>query len=404
MGEGVRVIGHRPISGILRNPFRALLERLNRRRLVVVDVEDCVQPRDLQQVADVLVQVHQLEFAALVAQGSVVAHQLADARAVDVDHALEVEQDLLIAFTDEFLHRVAQLARALSQTKLAADINDGDVAYGSRTCLNRHVHTPRLQFDGGDRVPKCITKNEVGASISLLVNPWATNANLAQGEFERAIMRLLQWIVAVALLAAPAAAQKIDWLIVPGQRVGPVTANTTRADLDAIFGKENVQERNLERNGGPEAATVVFPTDPSAALAITWDRERPSAIRICFGTQSGPCRWRTASGIRIGMSLRELDRLNGKSFQVDGFNLEQGKVSSWRHGALEEDPAACGHLVVGLAPAAMIDGRSMSKDESGLWKQLQGEKPYSSSYLPLQELNTTVSALTLEFTGSGCRK
>ena len=217
-------------------------------------------------------------------------------------------------------------------------------------------------------------------------------------------MKFLRWVMTVAVLAAPAVTQKNDWLIVPGQRVGPITATTTRAELDSLFGKQNVQERNLEGSGGPEAATVVYPGDQSAALAITWDRERPAAIRICAGNQTGPCKWRTASGIRIGLPTRELDKLNGKSFQVSGFNQDDGKVVSWRHGALEEDPAACGHLVVGLAPAAMVDGRSMSKGESALWKDLQGDKPYSSGYLPLLELNTTVSALTLEFTGSGCGK
>ena len=82
-------------------------------------------------------------------------------------------------------------------------------------------------------------------------------------------MKFLKCLMAVSLLAVPAAAQKNDWLIVPGQRVGPITAATTRADLDSIFGKENVQERNLDGNGGPEAATVVFAADTSAALAIT---------------------------------------------------------------------------------------------------------------------------------------
>jgi hypothetical protein len=206
-----------------------------------------------------------------------------------------------------------------------------------------------------------------------------------------------------AFLTTSAAAQKIDWLIVPGQRVGPITATTTRADLDSLFGKENVEERNLDGNEGPEAATVVFGNDASAALAITWDRERPSTIHICFGTQTGPCRWRTAGGIRIGLPIQELQKLNEKSFQLAGYGSEpQGAVTSWRHGLLEEDPAACGHLLVKLTPAAEVVGRNMSKEEQGLYKQLQGDKPYSSNYFPLLELNVVVSALELQFFGSGC--
>ena len=79
----------------------------------------------------------------------------------------------------------------------------------------------------------------------------------------------LRLIVAlVVVLLGTASAQKNDWLIVPGQRVGPITASTTRADLDILFGKDNVRESNLDISEGPEAATVVFGDDPSAALAI----------------------------------------------------------------------------------------------------------------------------------------
>jgi hypothetical protein len=214
----------------------------------------------------------------------------------------------------------------------------------------------------------------------------------------------LRAIIALgALLVGSAAAQKNDWLIVPGQRVGPITASTTRAALNSLFGKENVEDRSLDVNEGPEAATVVFGNDTSGALAITWDKEHPSTIHICFGTQTGPCRWRAASGIRIGLPLMELQKLNGKSFQVAGYGFDgQGAVTSWRHGTLEEDPAACGHLVVRLSPAAQVEGRSMSKQESSSLKQLQGDKPYSSSSMSLLELDPVVSTLELEFTGAGC--
>jgi hypothetical protein len=210
-------------------------------------------------------------------------------------------------------------------------------------------------------------------------------------------------IALAAVLMGSAAAQKNDWLIVPGQRVGPITAATTRSDLDTLFGKDNVHDGSLDSSDVPEAATVVFGEDTSAALAVTWDRERASTIHICFGTQTGPCRWRTASGIRIGLPLMELQKLNGKSFQLAGYGFDgQGTVKSWRRGMLEEDPSACGHLVVRLTPGAEAEGRSLSKEESSSIKQLEGDKPYSSTYLPLLELNPIVSALEIQFVGPGC--
>jgi len=216
-------------------------------------------------------------------------------------------------------------------------------------------------------------------------------------------MMLRTMIATGVLLVGTAAAQRIDWLIVPGLRVGPITASTTRAELDTLFGKENVRDGGFDSSDLPEAATVVFGNDTSAALAVTWDKEHASNIHICSGTESGPCRWRTASGIRIGLPLMELQKLNGKPFQLMGFGFEgQGTVTSWRHGALEEDATACGHLVVRLSPAAEVDGRSMSKQESSSLKALQGDKPYSSASLSLLELNPVVSALELQFSGPGC--
>jgi len=215
-------------------------------------------------------------------------------------------------------------------------------------------------------------------------------------------MKVVRRVMLLAVLAVPAAAQKNDWLIVPGQRVGPISSETTRAELDALFGGENVRDGSFEGGEVPEAATVIYSSDSSAALAVTWDRERPAAIHICFTNQAGPCRWRTASGIRIGLPIRELDKLNGKGFQVSGFAQDRGQVVSWRKGALEEDAAACGHLVVRLSPEAEADGRGLSKGEADLLKQLQGDKPYPSSYMPLQELNMIVSGLELKFTGAGC--
>src|ERR1035438_103669 len=119
-----------------------LLFRSQRRGLVIVSVEHGEQSSDLQQVADVFVEVHQLEFAALVAQRGVAHHQLANARAVDVDYSREVQQNLVVAVAQQLLHYLAQLARGLAEAKLSADVHNGNAVHQSSADLNRHVHSP----------------------------------------------------------------------------------------------------------------------------------------------------------------------------------------------------------------------------------------------------------------------
>src|SRR5271157_1314847 len=141
-GGGGAVIGRSSNSGILRRPARALLERPNRRVLVVVDVEHGEQAGDLQQVAHVLVQVHQLEFAALVPQGGVVANQLADAGAVDVIDAGEVDENLVVSLAHELLHHVAEFAGTLAEAKLSGEVHNRNAFYDAGAGLNCHVLAP----------------------------------------------------------------------------------------------------------------------------------------------------------------------------------------------------------------------------------------------------------------------
>jgi hypothetical protein len=407
-------------------PFRnrrmdKLLKCVQRRGLVVMHIENRVEPRYLKKVANVLVQVHQLQFAALVAQRGVVHHQLADARAVDMDYAVEVEQNLVVAVAQKLLHNVPQLASAFAQPQLAADVNDRDSIYHACTCLNRHVHSPKLRQDRRQRL-SCRTRSLATCRSGFRCQPFCSvvgaNANpgFRRGQSPCYPQRVKQrpipkkpgvrwhWIILLGIFwASTVLAQKNDWLIVPTERVGPITSATTRSDLDTLFGKENVHDGNFEGGDVPEAATIVLADDPSAALAVTWDREHPSTVRVCFSNPGGPCKWKTASGIRMGLPIRELEKINGKSFQVASFGSDQrGKVISWRNGLLERDPSACAHLIVRLTPEFELEGRSPSRQESSDMKALQGEKPLSSNLIPFLELNPIVSALELQFSAAGC--
>jgi hypothetical protein len=72
----------------------------------------------------------------------------------------------------------------------------------------------------------------------------------------------------VVLCAVSALAQQNDWLIVPGKRLGPITSDVTRADLDRLFDKASVKDKPVDSGEGPELATVVFPKMPAAGIAI----------------------------------------------------------------------------------------------------------------------------------------
>jgi hypothetical protein len=137
------------------------------------------------------------------------------------------------------------------------------------------------------------------------------------------------------LYAAFALAQQNDWLIVPGKRLGPVTSNTTRADLDRMFGRSSVQDQPVDSGEGPEPATVVFSEIPTAALAFFWRDGRLDRVMVCYQDETGPCKWHTESGVSLGTKVRQLETLNGRAFQIEPWVSDVGgNISSWREGKL----------------------------------------------------------------------
>src|ERR1035437_1980468 len=88
-------------AGLIRRPFLlmrngfALFEGADGRGFVVPDVEDGVELGDLEQVVDLLGEVEQLEFAARIPDRGEGADQFADAGAIDVADAFQVQQDVL---------------------------------------------------------------------------------------------------------------------------------------------------------------------------------------------------------------------------------------------------------------------------------------------------------------------
>ncbi|MBC6434350.1 hypothetical protein FM036_28625 [Nostoc sp. HG1] len=121
-----------------------------------------------------------------------------------------------------------------------------------------------------------------------------------------------------------------DTLIVPGERVGPITRTTTKQDLVKLFGASHLVDKTIS---GPEgmgsfAATQVnlnqgrcLTTSCSAyTLLVVWSdntRTKPLDVRNLGSA------WKTREGIGVGTPLSELRKKLG-NFKLYGLAWDYG--------------------------------------------------------------------------------
>jgi hypothetical protein len=111
--------------------------------------------------------------------------------------------------------------------------------------------------------------------------------------------------------------------------------NANRGDLVKAFGANNVVDEEIDgANNEKIKASVLYPNDPKARLEFIWSdqkaRRRPAAIRA-----KDQSTWASANGIRIGMALADIEKMNGKPFKLSGFDWDLGgRVTDWQGGAL----------------------------------------------------------------------
>lgn len=151
-------------------------------------------------------------------------------------------------------------------------------------------------------------------------------------------MRFLLGSALVALaLAAPVQAK--DKTLESVSCSGLYGPDTTRADLVAAFGADNVVDRELN---GPEGmtynATLVFPDDDNRRMEFSfWDEEAGEGLSYVelAKSQTGPL------GIHIGMTIAELTELNDEPLYLNGFGWDYGGRGSARTGALSDAEQPC---------------------------------------------------------------
>lgn len=130
---------------------------------------------------------------------------------------------------------------------------------------------------------------------------------------------------------------------------GPFAKDTTHDKLVAAFGAKNVAFKEVDVTSNVlTKATVLFDADPTRRLVVFWkdekSRTRPIAVTI-----DAPSTWTGPGGVRNGLTLRDLERLNGGNFSITGFGGIGGGEASKLGGPFVNLPGNC-TLKIRFAP------------------------------------------------------
>ena len=207
-----------------------------------------------------------------------------------------------------------------------------------------------------------------------------------------------RWLVVlVAALLVAARAVAADWVIVPGERVGPIDAGASEAKLVELFGAANVEHVSFEVEPGEAVpATTVFKNDSTRRAVVLWRDPQTRASPETVVIRGEHSVWRTDKGITLGTPLATLRRLNGKALSLTGFGSDLGgTVIDCNGGSLTEFGQDGAQGIVGRTLVVRVEPDPALRDTSA-YQQSIGESELSSDSDAMRTLNPRVYDLMVE--------
>lgn len=172
-----------------------------------------------------------------------------------------------------------------------------------------------------------------------------------------------------------------DFLIVPKERVGSIEAGIDHEGLVRRLGEAQVIKDEIPLGDGESVSGTVLYPNSNNEIMIYWQNADFTKIRQVVITKPGGD-WHTGQGIHIGTSIEEVNRINGRPFELMGFDWEySGTTLNWQSGHLDSSV-------------------KLSFDYSGeisVYPFLLGDKVISSDNSSLLKLNPKVRRISVSF-------
>ena len=171
--------------------------------------------------------------------------------------------------------------------------------------------------------------------------------------------------------------------------VGAFSKDSSHLRLAMTYDSKNVTFADVQADGGTKVqASVLFPNDPKRRLEVWWANPaaRSQTYLIVINGQST---WSAPGGMKLGLTLAQLEKLNHKPFKVKGFNKDGvATVSDWDGGLLSNLAGGCkSGLSLRADPKVPADAISAVTDD----------KEFSSSDAAIRAAKPAVSEILIGY-------
>ncbi len=170
---------------------------------------------------------------------------------------------------------------------------------------------------------------------------------------------------------------------------GPFAKDSSHLKLATVYNSQNITFAEVDGPDGAKImASVLFPKDPKRRLEVWWNNEaaRMDTYLIVINGQST---WAAPKGVKLGLQLAALEKINHKPFKLKGLDKENGsQVSDWDGGALAQLPGGC-KVGVRLTPDA--------KAAPDAREAVSGNKDFMSSDAAIRAVKPKIAEIILGY-------
>jgi len=151
---------------------------------------------------------------------------------------------------------------------------------------------------------------------------------------------------------------------------GPFAKDSGMLALAVTYDSRNMIFTHETVQGAQVGATVLFPKDPRRRLEVWW--QNPNRTGTYLIDIAGKSIWSGPKGLRLGLSLEQLERINKKPFKLSGFDENDvATVADWDGGELASLTGGCKagvslHVTAKAADTELPNGDQYSSDDPAM--------------------------------------